>query len=202
MRLMTLAVAVMLASWPGQAQDQTPSSKPVTDPSAAGQAAPAAPGETPARDLPVSLDRIREGLSRPPQNTTLKRIDIKPDFYVRVEEKQHIEEILSKLDFKTGPAPLGGLYAYEQQQQIFNKTDRPLVQPYAAYSGSELVVLAVEALAFKYLGGQMLQTLTTDQRESAERAARQEVALAIADYCDARPDGGSGLHLCTEVLSR
>jgi len=199
---MALAVAVMLASWPGQAQDQTPSSKPAADPSAAGQAAPAAPVETPRRDLPVSLDRIRDGLSRPPQGTSLKRIDIKPDFYVRVEEKQHIEEILSKLDFKSGPTPPGGLYAYQQQQQIFNKTDRPLAQPYAAYSGSELVVLAVEALAFKYLGGQMLQTLTTSQRESAERAAREEVAQAIADYCDARPDGGSSLHLCTEVLSR
>ena len=194
----------MLASAPGWAQDQAPSSRPATDQSAAGQAAPAASGgtQTQTPELPVSLDRIREGLSRPPQGTTLKRIDIKPDFYVRVEEKQHIEEILSKLDFKGGPTPPGGLYAYQQQQQMFNKTDRPLVQPYAAYSGSELVTLAIEAMAFKYLGGQMLQTITTSQRESAERAAREEVAQAIADYWDARPDGGSGLHLCTEVLSR
>ena len=201
MRLLALAVAVMLASWPGQAQDQTPSSKPATNPSADGQAAPAAPAETPAQ-LPVSLDRIRDGLSRPPQGTALKRIDIKADFYVRVEEKRHIEEILSKLDFKSGPTPPGGLYAYQQQQQMFNKTDRPLAQPYAAYSGSELVVLAIEAMAFKYLGGPILQSITTAQRESAERAAREEVAQAIADYCDARPDGGSSLHLCTEVLSR
>jgi hypothetical protein len=201
MRLLALAVAVMLASWPGQAQDQTPSSKPATDPSAEGQTAPTAPADTPAQ-LPVSLDRIRDGLSRPPQGTALKRIDIKPDFYVRVEEKHHIEEILSKLDFKTGPRPPGGLYAYEQQQQMFNKTDRPLAQPYAAYSGSELVVLAIEGLAAKYLGEKLIQSVTGSQRESAERAAREEVAQAIAEYCDARPDGGSSLHLCTEVLNR
>ena len=201
MRLSALALAVMLAVRPGLAQDQTPSSKPATDAPAAGQTPPA-PDETPAHELPVSLDRIRDALSRPQQGTTLKRIDIKPDFYVRVEEKRHIEEILSKLDFKTGPPPLGGLYAYEQQQQMFNKTDRPLAQPYAAFSGSELVTLAIEGLAAKYLGGKLLQSITSAQREGAERAAREEVAQAIADYCDARPDGGSSLHLCTEVLNR
>jgi len=166
-----------------------------------GQATPADP-ETAAHELPVSLDRIREGLARPPQGTALKRIDIRPDFFVRVEEKQHILEILSKLDFKTGPTPPGGLYAYEQQQQMFNKTDRPLAQPYAAFSGSELVTLAIEGLVGKYLGGKLLQAITGAQREGAERAARQEVAQAIADYCDAQPDGGSSLHLCTEVLNR
>src|SRR5262249_35487340 len=132
MRLLALAVAVMLATLatgPVQAQDPAPSSKPATDLSTSGQATPAEP-QAPAHGLPVSLDRIREALARPPQGTTLKRIDIRPDFFVRVEEKQHILEILSKLDFKTGPPPLGGLYAYEQQQQMFNKTDRPLAQPY------------------------------------------------------------------------
>jgi hypothetical protein len=202
MRLLALAVAVMLIPWPVQAQDQIPSSKPATDPSTSGQAMPAGPDETPAHELPVSLDRIREALARPPQGTTLKRIDIRPDFFVRVEEKQHILEILSKLDFKTGPTPPGGLYAYEQQQQMFNKTDRPLAQPYAAFSGSELVTLAIEGLVGKYLGGKLLQAITGAQREGAERAARQEVAQAIADYCDAQPDGGSSLHLCTEVLNR
>src|SRR5262245_2251066 len=202
MRLLALAVAVMLAPGSVRAQDQTPSSKPATDPSASGQTTPADPDATPAHELPVSLDRIREALARPPQGTALKRIDIRPDFFVRVEEKQHIVEILSKLDFKTGPAPLGGLYAYEHQQQIFNKTDRPLAQPYAAFSGSELVTLAIEGLIGKYLGGKLLQSLTGAQREGAERAARQEVAQATADYCDAQPDGGSSLYLCTEVLNR
>ena len=35
-----------------------------------------------------------------------------------------------------------------------------------------------------------------------EQSAREEVATAIAAYCDARPDGGVSLHLCTEVVNR
>jgi hypothetical protein len=201
MRLLALSLAAGLAVGTAAAQQSTPSPDSSAPAPAAGQTA--APAETaPTGDLPVSLDRIREGLAKPPQGTALKHLDIKPDFIVRVEERDHILSILSKLDLKSGPAPLGGLNAYEQQQRIFNKTDRPLQQPYAAYSGGELITLAIEGLMQKYLGGPLVNSFTTAQRERAERAAREEVALAIADYCDARPDGGSGLHLCTEVLDR
>ncbi len=202
MRLLALSIAAILAWVPAAAQQAAPSSEPAAPASPAGQTAPAGPDEKPSGDLPVSLDRIREGLNRPPQGSALKYLDIKPDFIVRVEERDHIQAILSRLDFKTGPAPPGGLYAYEQQRQIGNKTDRPLQQPYAAFSGGELITLAIEGLMQKYLGGKIVNGITSLQQARAERAAREEVAQAIADYCDARSDGGRSLHLCTEVLNR
>lgn len=203
MRLTALAVAATLVAVPLSAQQSATSSERTTGASPAGQTAPAA--QDPARgtgDLPVSLDRIRDGLARPPQGSTLKHLDIKPDFIVRIEEKAHVEAILSKLDFKSGPAPLGGLYAYEMQQQLGSKNDRPLQQPYAAFSGKEMITLAIEGLMQRYLGGKVLDSITSAQRESAEQAAREEVATAIAAYCDAQPDGGVSLHLCTQVVNR
>jgi hypothetical protein len=192
-----------LAVAPALAQETKPSHEAVgSQSSATGQSSAPAPDETkPTGELPVSLERVRQGLSRP-SGTALKNLDLKPDFVVRVEEREHIQAILSKLQVQSGPAPLGGLYAYEQQQMLSNKTDRPLQQPYAAFSGGELITLAIEGLVQRLLGGKILSAFTNAQRAGAERAAREEVAQAIADYCDVQPDGGSSLHLCTEVLDR
>ncbi len=202
MRLFALALAAWLPVAPAFAQDAKPSSGGAGSPAVSSDQ-PAASGaeQKPARDLPVSLERVRQGLARP-EGPGLKSLDIKPDFIVSVEEREHIQAILSKLEIKSGPAPLGGLYSYEQQQMLTNKTDRPLQQPYAAFSGGELITLAIEGLVQKYLGEKIVSGITNAQRASAEREARQEVAQAIADYCDARPDGGSSLQLCTDVLQR
>ena len=113
-----------------------------------------------------------------------------------------MQAILASLQVKSGPAPLGGIYAYEQQQMLSNKTDRPLQQPYAAFSGGELITLAIEGLIQKYLGDKIVSGITNAQRAAAERAAREEFATAVADYCDTRPDGGTSLQLCTEALQR
>jgi hypothetical protein len=204
MRLLAQSLAVFALAASLAAQQTQPSPGAGAGATGAGQtAAPAQEPKEPSGELPVSLDRIRDGLNRPPQGSTLKNLDLKPDFIVRVEEKAHVEAILSKLDFKgSGPVPPGGLYAYEMQQQLGNKNARPLQQPYAAFSGKEMIVLAIEGIMQRYLGGKILDGLTSAQRASAERAAREEVAQAIASYCDARPDGGASLHLCTDVLTR
>jgi len=141
----------------------------------------------PAGELPVSLDRIREQLNKP-QDSRLRNLDVKADFTVQVAEQQRIDEIMSKLSFKSGPAPAGGLYGYEQQQRLFNPTDRPLQQPYAAYSGSEFTTIAIENLIAKYLGGRLFSAISSAERAHAEAQARGEVKQAIAEYCAARPD--------------
>src|SRR5437660_662838 len=79
-----------------------------------------------------------------------------------------------------------GLYAYEQQRLLWNKTDHPLVQPYAAFSSGQLVTLAVEGLIEKYAGGRALNALTGAQRAKAQGAARAEVSRAIAEFCAAQ----------------
>lgn len=196
MRLIALILAAMMWTTPLAAQQTATSTDPATPPSSVGS--------PPARDadLPVSLDRIREGLARPAQGTTLKSLDLKPDFIILIEEQDLLRTILSKLDFSGGPAPGGGLYAYEQQQRAFSKTERPLQQPYAAFSGGELLTLAIEGLVQKYLGGALVSAVTGAQRSRAEREARAEVATAIVAYCDAQPDGGRALHLCQDVVDR
>ncbi len=195
MRLTALTFAAILLATPLAAQQPDPS------PAQASPTSPAGPPAQSGSDLPVSLDRIREGLAKPPQGT-LKNLDLKPNFIIRIEERDHVQAILSKLEFKSGPAPLGGLYAYEQQQRAFSKTERPLQQPYAAFSGGELITLAIEGLMQKYLGGALITAITGAQRTRAEQEAREEVAAAIVSYCDAQPDGGRSLHLCQEVVTR
>src|SRR5262245_27082861 len=202
MRLFALILAGWLSIDPAFAQDARPSSGGAGSTVATSdQSAPAPADQKPSGDLPVSLERVRRGLARP-EGAGLKNLDIKPDFFVRVEEREHMQAILSNLQVKSGPAPLGGIYAYEQQQMLSNKTDRPLQQPYAAFSGGELITLAIEGLIQKYLGEKIVSVFTNAQRAAAERAAREELATAVADYCDSRPDGGTSLQLCTEALQR
>ena len=78
-----------------------------------------------------------------PLQETMKR---QPTFKVMVEERGPFDELLATLDLKHySPVP-GGLYAPEIQRLISNPVDHPLAQPYAAFSGPELLTIAVENL--------------------------------------------------------
>jgi hypothetical protein len=185
-----MMVAAMALAAPAAAQQPT---APVPD-------NPTSAPNQPATDLPVSLDRIREQLNKP-ADSRLRNLDVKADFTVQVAEQQRIDQIMSKLDFKTGPAPAGGLYGYEQQRMLFNPTDHPLQQPYAAFSGSEFVTVAIENLIAKYLGGRVLSAISSAERDRAEAQARGEVQQAVAEYCAARPDRDD-ITLCTTHAER
>jgi hypothetical protein len=163
-------------------------------------AATAAPQDAAAQGIPVSLDHIRAALARAPQQPLLRGTDRKPDFQVTIEERLKLEELLWSLDYKTGPAPPGGLYAYEQQRLLWNKTDHPLLQPYGAFNTGQLVTIAVEGLVEKYAGGPALNALTGAQRKQAEGAARAEVAREIAEFCAAQPDR-SHIEICWMGIS-
>ena len=177
MRLAVLMVAAMALAAPATAQEHAASS-PVDGKSSKGDA---------DTTLPVSLERIREGLKQS-GDSRLKNLDVRPDFTIQIEEQRHIDEIMSKLDFKSGPAPAGGLYAYEQQRQLFKPSSRPLQQPYAAYSGGEFFTIALENLLGAYLGDKLKSGLAARARARDEAGARAEVDQAIADYCASRPD--------------
>jgi hypothetical protein len=144
------------------------------------------------------LDRIREDLAKPaPLFDTLLK---KPDFKIEIQERWKLEEILSTLDYTPGPIPPGGVYAYEQQQRVFNPVNRPLMQPYAAFSAGQLITIAIENLVAKYLGGRAFDAVSRAVRDGAEEAARAEVAAAIAHYCDGRPDRYQ-IRICTDGSS-
>lgn len=177
MRLVLLLVAVLGVTVPAVAQE----------PAASPAGASTSPTGDASAGLPVSLDRIRGQLTRPPESV-LRNLDLKPDFSVVIEEQRRIDLVMSKLSFKSAPAPAGGLYGYEQQRQLFNPVDHPLQQPYAAFSGGELITIAIENLIGKYLGGRALNALSSAERSRAEAEARKEVDQAVVEYCAGRPD--------------
>ena len=193
MRLSALLVTAALATAPAAAQQAQSSSSSV---------APSPADDKSASDLPVSLDRIREGLERPaPTGHLLKALDRQPDFRVEIREKQKLEELIASLDFKAGPTPAGGLYAFEQQRMLTPSVDNPLAQPYAAFSQGQLMTILVENLVGKYFAGKALSAISKAQRETAEEAARRQVAEAIAEYCAAKPNQGAGIELCAPAAA-
>jgi hypothetical protein len=187
MRLPSLVLAAALVALPASAQDRQVSS--------AGTPASSTEDAQPKADLPVSLDHIRDGLKKG-DSPLLRTNELPADFRLEIVEQRKIDELLKKLDFKSGPAPAGGLYGYEQQRRLFNPTDRPLQQPYAAFSGGELITIALENLIAKYLGGPLINALSGAERSRAERAAREEIEREIAAYCAARPDRAD-IQICT-----
>jgi hypothetical protein len=165
-------------------------------PDAAAAAGSSSGPAAPAPVLPVSLDRIRDALNKPVDPRLLRMTELPVDFRIQVVEQRKIDEMLSKLNFDGGPVPAGGLYSFEQQRRLFRPTDRPLMQPYAAYNGGQLITVALENLIAKYLGGRLSDAITGLARSRAEHEARHEVDEAIAVYCSSRPDRAD-IQLCT-----
>jgi hypothetical protein len=149
-------------------------------------------------NLPVSLDKIRDGLRQTP-TLSLRSIDERPIFRMQIHERQKIEELLASLNFKTGPVPAGGVYMADQQRLMFNPVDHPLMQPYAAFGSNELLTILIENLVGKYLGGKMVDGVSKAERARAEEAAREEVTTAVTQYCSAQPNGGAGLQICSSA---
>lgn len=187
MRVLVLLLLIGVAT-PAGAQGTAP-----------GPAAPAAT-QTAGDGLPVSLDRIREQLARPADDSLLGTIERKPDFTVQIEEQARIDAIISKLDFSSGPAPAGGLYMYEQQQRLFSST-RPLQRPYAAFSGGELLTIALQNVVGRYIASRVSRAGASAREARAERDAREEVEREIAIFCASRPDRAS-IRLCSDSPER
>jgi hypothetical protein len=187
MRLVYLLVAAILVARPAVAQS------PGSSPSEA-TASPAQDARSP--DLPVSLEHIREALKKPVDSSLLRDARLPSDFRIQIVEQKKIDEMMSKLDFKSGPAPAGGLYGYEQHQRLFKATDRPLMQPYAAYNAGQFFTVAIENLIGRYLGGPAIDAVSGAMRSRAEREAKAEVDQAIADYCATRTDRAD-IQLCS-----
>ena len=154
----------------------------------------ASPAEPQTRDaaplnLPISLDKIRDGLSHQ-RAEPLKGLTPggdTPTFRVDITEQQKFEELLSKIKWDSpGPQVAGGIYAYEQQERLFPRVNNPRVQPYSAFTGGEATTLAVEALIEKYVAEQMTHVVGNALREQAERDAREEVARTLNDFLAAR----------------
>lgn len=193
MPLILLLLALLLAAAPAQAQPS---------PSKDGDEGQRLQNQ--GLDLPVSLDRIREGLEETP-TTRLHGLNDAPTFTVAIHDAQRpftLEELVKSLapGFKAGPVPAGGVYDYELKRQANNPAGSPLTQPYAPFNQAELLTVLVENLAGQYLGGKALNAVSSAEREHAEGQARAEVQRAVADYCAAQPDAGRGIDVCATPL--
>jgi hypothetical protein len=189
MRLSPLLFTAILIASPARAQQPTPS--PASDP------ASAAPDVH--LNLPVSIDKIREALAQPAPALSLRTIDERPSFRLQIFERQKIEELLASLNFKAGPVPAGGVYMAEQQRLMFNPVDRPLMQQFGAFNQGELLTLLVENLVGKYLAGRAGNAVSKLERERAESNAREEVRAAVGQYCNAQPNAGVGIQICSSL---
>ena len=193
MRLPALLLAATLLAAPAGAQGVKPPPA-----STSGDAAEVQDPMLPVQgELPVSLTKIKGALEQPPL-PPLRGLNEVPNFTVAIEERQRIklEDLVNSLDFKSGPTPAGGLYAYEQQRQMFPAVDNPLRQPYSEFSQPELLTILAENLAGHYLAGRAASAITSAERARAEAQAREEVARAIVDYCAAQPRGGAAIQIC------
>jgi len=191
MRLSALLFTAIFAASPAAAQ-QAPASSPQD--ATAGQSA-TDPGAAP----PFSVTRIREALETTPI-LSLRTLDERPLFRVQIQERQHIDELLATLDFKSGPVPAGGLYMAEQDRIMFPSVDNPLRQPLSAFSQPELLTILIENLAGRYLGGKAASAVSKAERVHAEAVAKEEVQTAVAQYCDAQPNAGAGIQLCEALI--
>jgi hypothetical protein len=142
-------------------------------------AAPAWAQDEPPLTLPVSLERIREGLAsaRP---SLLDTLNLEATFRVEVKERRpNFVEMFPPGSFDGGPVPPGGLYAYEQQRMLF-----PNSTP-ALFTFDTLPVFRAVANA-----------IGDARRARAAAAARAEVERAMAEFCAAQPNGGEGVAGC------
>jgi hypothetical protein len=146
-------------------------------------------------NLPVSLDRIKEGLEQTP-TLSMRTLDQRPTFRVQILERQKIDELLATLNFKAGPTPAGGVYWAEIQRVTFPAVDNPLRQPYSAFGPGELLTILVENLVGKYLGGKAVNTVSKAERAHAESAAKEDVRQAVQSYCAAQPNSAD-IQICS-----
>ena len=158
MRLIVLAAAAGLCAAPAWAQDERP------------------------LNLPVSLERIREGLAAEQKPSLLDALNLEANFRVEVKEQRpnfNFAEMFPPGSFDGGPVPPGGLYAYEQQRMLF-----PNSTP-ALFTFDTLPVFRAIADA-----------IGDARRVRASAAARAEVERAMAEFCSAQPNGGEGVVGC------
>jgi hypothetical protein len=182
MRLLAVLFTAILTASPVWAQ-QPPASSVSTDP------------QDTKPTLPVSVTKIRQALETTPL-LSLRTVDERPTFQLQIQELRRIEELLATLNFKAGPVPAGGIYMAEQHRIMFPAVDNPLRQPLAAFNQPELLTILIENLVGHYLGGKAINAISKAERAAAESAAKDEVRVAVAQYCGSQPNTGAGIQIC------
>jgi hypothetical protein len=133
--------------------------------------------------LPVNLDRIQRGLSRPPAiNPSSTRLVYRIEVFGR---KPTITDILGP-DYLKGPAMAGPM----THQEFLNLVTPKDVQGYAAFDNKQGIMVAATSFALQWALRQAIQKFDDAQTARQKEAARKEVDEALAALRKARRDAG------------
>jgi hypothetical protein len=133
--------------------------------------------------LPVSLERIHEAISRPP---AIKPSSDRPVFRVEVfSRKPTIEDILGP-DYLRGPVPNAGM----THQEFLNMVTPAEFRGMAMFTNGEAITITATALALQWALMKAVDKLKDARDERAKNAARQEVIEAMNALEAARKKAG------------
>jgi hypothetical protein len=155
----------------------------------AGQSAPAATGSAEAQPpaLPVSLDRIRDGLAHQPK---IKPDAVQPVFRVEViGQKPTLEEILGK-EFWKGPAKPTPGGAVMTHQEFLNMVTPPEYRGTAMFTQGEAITVMATSVALRWALQRAIHKYQESRTEREREAARKEVQEALAALDKAREAAG------------
>lgn len=152
---------------------------------------PAPPGGAPQTEqpkqtieLPVSLDRIQEAISRPP---AFKPATDRPVFRVEVfARKPTVEDILGR-DYLRGPVPASGGMSHREFLDMVTPVE---YRGMSMFSNGEAITLSVTALALQWAVMKAVDKLKAARNERAKEAARKEVIDAMNQLDAARKKAG------------
>jgi hypothetical protein len=188
---MTLLLSLLLATSAVATPSQSaPTGSPPAPSPPAAQQSPADAGTASERpgELPVSLDHIRDALSRPP---AIRLEDSRAVFRVEViGRKITIEDILGP-DYLKGPTPVSG--GGPTHQEILDLVTPKDVQGYAPFSNGQAMAVAATSFGFALALEGLQKAIHKFEAAKADRdreAARQEVQDALAELEKARAKAG------------
>jgi hypothetical protein len=173
-----LLLAALILTGPRQGTAAAP-----PESSAPKTASPTGAADEPPGELPVSLDRIRRDLSRPPAirlqgDRNVYRVEV-------IGRKPTIEDILGP-DYLKGPAPAGA----PTHQEFLDLVTPKDFQGYAAFSNREALTVAATSFALQRALQRAIHKFQTAKAERDREAARKEVQDALSELEKARAKAG------------
>ena len=156
-------------------------------PQQGSQAASDRPGSSLAAlegiELPVSLERIQEAISRPP---AIKPISNRPVFRVEIfAPKPSIEDILGP-NYLLGPSPASSM----SHQEFLNMVTPVEYRGMSMFSNKEAMMIAATSVGLHWALMKAVDKLKEAQNERAKDAARREVMEAMNALEAARKKAG------------
>jgi hypothetical protein len=132
----------------------------------------------PPPTLPVSLDRIKQGLSAGPglKLEPDMRNDI-PRFYVDVNATPNVQKFLEGVDLVHGPVPRAGMTHAEFMEMV---TPRELYSQ-AGFGGLDVLTANVGFAAVMYLARKAFIAMSNAKSEAEVRAIREQIQRELAE---------------------